>query len=63
MRDMDHMALAHIETIAPGETRTVEYTFPSSAAGSHPEFACYLPDHYEAGMEDAETTLARINVE
>ena len=51
MGEMDHMALARIETIAPGETQTVDYTFPQSAAGSHPEFACYLPGHYEAGMK------------
>jgi uncharacterized cupredoxin-like copper-binding protein len=51
MGDMDHQALARIETIAPGETKTVDYTFPASAAGSHPEFACYLPGHYEAGMK------------
>lgn len=51
MGEMDHMALAMIDTINPGETKTVEYTFPPSAAGSHPEFACYLPGHYEAGMK------------
>lgn len=51
MGDMDRMALAMIETIAPGETKTVDYAFASSAAGSHPEFACYLPGHYEAGMK------------
>lgn len=51
MGDMDHQALARIETIAPGETKTVDYTFPASAASSHPEFACYLPGHYEAGMK------------
>lgn len=51
MGEMDHMALARIETIAPGETQTVDYTFPQSTSGSHPEFACYLPGHYEAGMK------------
>ena len=51
MGEMDRMALARIETIAPGETKTVDYTLPSSSAGSHPEFACYLPGHYEAGMK------------
>lgn len=50
MGDMDKMALASIDTIKPGETKTLDYTFPSSTAGSHPEFACYLPGHYEAGM-------------
>jgi uncharacterized cupredoxin-like copper-binding protein len=51
MGDMDHMALASIDTINPGETKTLDYTFPASAANSHPEFACYLPGHYEAGMK------------
>ena len=51
MGDMDKMALASIDNIGPGETKTLDYTFPSSAVGSHPEFACYLPGHYEAGMK------------
>jgi uncharacterized cupredoxin-like copper-binding protein len=58
MGEMDRMAEAHIATIAPGETKTVDYTFPSSAAGSHPEFACYLPGHYEAGMKLGVTVKA-----
>lgn len=51
MGNMDSMALAKIESINPGETKTVDYTFSSSAANSHPQFACYLPGHYEAGMK------------
>jgi uncharacterized cupredoxin-like copper-binding protein len=51
MSNMDKMALASIDSIAPGETKTLDYTFPSSSANSHPEFACYLPGHYEAGMK------------
>jgi len=51
MEDMDLLALARIETIAPGGTQTVDYTFSATAAGTHPEFACYLPGHYEAGMK------------
>lgn len=51
MDDMDKLALAMIETIPPGETKTLDYTFPSSATSSHPEFACYFPGHYEAGMK------------
>ena len=50
MGNMDALALAKMQNIAPGQTVTLDYTFPSSAAGSHPEFACYLPGHYEAGM-------------
>jgi uncharacterized cupredoxin-like copper-binding protein len=51
MADMDALALAKVQNIAPGQTVTLDYTFPSSAAGSHPEFACYQPGHYEAGMK------------
>lgn len=51
MRDMDKMASASVDMIRPGETKILNYTFPSSAAGTHPEFACYMPGHYEAGMK------------
>jgi len=51
MAQMDRMALALIETIAPGETKTVDYTFPSQSSGSHPELACFLRGQYEAGMK------------
>lgn len=51
MRSMDKMALAAIDTVNPGQTKTLDYTFPASTQGSHPQFACYLPGHYEAGMK------------
>jgi uncharacterized cupredoxin-like copper-binding protein len=51
MSQMDKMALASIDNINPGETKTLNYTFPASATSSHPQFACYLPGHYEAGMK------------
>jgi uncharacterized cupredoxin-like copper-binding protein len=51
MGDMDALALTKMQNIAPGQTVTLDYTFPASAAGSHPEFACYQPGHYEAGMK------------
>jgi uncharacterized cupredoxin-like copper-binding protein len=51
MDNMDKMALAKAENIGPGQTTAFNYTFPSSAAGSHPEFACYYPGHYQAGMK------------
>lgn len=51
MADMDKAALAHLDMIDPGETQTLDYTFPAAAAGTHPELACYLPGHYEAGMK------------
>ena len=55
MKDMDGTALAMIDDIRPGETKTLDYKFPTSANGSHPELACYLPGHYEAGMKLAVT--------
>lgn len=51
MGNMDAMALAKVDNIAPGQTKTLDYTFPASAAGSHPQFACYYPGHYEAVMK------------
>jgi uncharacterized cupredoxin-like copper-binding protein len=51
MSHMDPLALDSIDTINPGETKTLDYTFPSSEANSSPELACYLPSHYEAGMK------------
>jgi uncharacterized cupredoxin-like copper-binding protein len=51
MDQMDKAALTSIAMINPGETKTLDYTFPSSAAGTHPELACYFPGHYEAGMK------------
>jgi uncharacterized cupredoxin-like copper-binding protein len=50
MSHMDSMALAKVDNIASGQTKTLDYTFPSSTAGSRPQFACYYPGHYEAGM-------------
>jgi len=50
MENMDKLALASIPMIDPGETQTLNYTFPASLAGSRPEFACYFSGHYEAGM-------------
>jgi len=50
MGEMDKMALAAIDNITPSETKTLDYTFPSSTANTQPEFACYVSGHYEAGM-------------
>lgn len=51
MGQMDKMAYTSIATFHPGETKSVTYTFPSSAAGKGIEFSCHLPGHYEAGMK------------
>ena len=50
MKEMDKLALARLENIAPGQTATLDFTFPSSSAKSQLEFACHYPGHYEAGM-------------
>ena len=50
MDEMHKMALAMIDNVNPGETKTVDYTYPQSNAGKQLEFACHLPGHYEAGM-------------
>lgn len=50
MDDMHKRALHMIDSVAPGETKTFDYTFASSMMGQNFEFACHLPGHYEAGM-------------
>jgi uncharacterized cupredoxin-like copper-binding protein len=51
MGHMDRQALASIDNINPGETKMLDYTFPPSTVNLHPELACYLSGHYEAGMK------------
>lgn len=51
MGNMDKQALAKVENIAPGQTAMLDYTFPSNTKGSRPQFACYYPGHFEAGMK------------
>jgi uncharacterized cupredoxin-like copper-binding protein len=51
MSQMDKLALAKVENIKPGTTVTLTYTFAQRAAGTHPQFACYYPGHYMAGMK------------
>ncbi len=48
--EMHHAALFMYDSIAPGETRTFDYTFAPSAAGQSFQFACYSQGHIEAGM-------------
>ncbi len=50
MENRGKLALASIPMIDPGETPTLDYTFPPSTAGSHPKSACYSPGHCQAGM-------------
>jgi len=52
MGAMDKMALFSIDQnkLAPGQTRTIDYTFTSAAATSQLEFACHVGSHYQLGM-------------
>lgn len=50
MSSMDKQALAYVENIGPGETKTLTYTFPTSTANTQNQFACFYPGHYQAGM-------------
>jgi len=46
---MQSMSFAVIEGISPGETKTLEITFPKNAYPDL-EFACHYADHYAKGM-------------
>jgi uncharacterized cupredoxin-like copper-binding protein len=39
------------EQLAPGQTATVEFTFPNTAAGQLLEFSCLIRRHYDDGMK------------
>ena len=45
-------ALTYIYNIAPGQTKTLTYTFQHTAPSGMLEFACHYGGHYEAGMLD-----------
>lgn len=47
---MSENTLVMINGVAPGETKTVVYTFPSSTAGQSLEFACFLHQQYKVSM-------------
>ncbi len=38
------------DQLAPGATKTLDYTFTKAYPAGTLEFACHLPGHYEAGM-------------
>lgn len=48
MEERHHKALYMDDQVAPGETKTFEYTFPASAVGQHYGFGCYGPGHDDA---------------
>jgi uncharacterized cupredoxin-like copper-binding protein len=39
------------EQLAPGQTATVEFTFPNTADGQLLEFSCLIRRHYDDGMK------------
>ena len=39
------------EQLGPGQTATVEFTFPDTAAGQLLEFSCLIRRHYDDGMK------------
>ncbi len=49
--EIHHAALYMYDSVAPGETRTFDYTFASSMMGQSFEFACGTQGHYGAGMQ------------
>src|SRR6266567_7851259 len=48
---MHHASLFMYDSVAPGETRTFDYTFASSSARQSFEFACGTQGRYGAGMQ------------
>ncbi len=51
VNEMHHSALYMYDSVAPGETKTFDYTFAMSSAGQSFEFACGTQGHYGAGMQ------------
>ncbi len=49
--EMHHAALFMYDSVAPGATRTFDYTFASSMMGQSFEFACGTQGRYGAGMQ------------
>jgi hypothetical protein len=45
MDEMHKIALYVFDNVAPGETKTFNYTFNQSMVGQNFEFACHLPGH------------------
>jgi hypothetical protein len=45
MDEMHKIALYMFDNVAPGETKTFNYTFNQSMVGQNFEFACHLPGH------------------
>jgi uncharacterized cupredoxin-like copper-binding protein len=50
IKTLNKMSFAAVENIAPGEIKTLEFTFVRTASPQHLEFACHYADHYARGM-------------
>ncbi|GHO98588.1 hypothetical protein KSF_086360 [Reticulibacter mediterranei] len=50
MDDVYKDSLAYIYNIAPGETKTLDFTFDHTAPSGTLEFSCHYGGHWEAGM-------------
>lgn len=48
MNDIHKTALAYIDVVPPGTTKTLDYTF--TKVSSSLEFACHIGHHYALGM-------------
>lgn len=48
--ERDAAKLFEVADVAPGQTKTLDYTFTQPAAAGTLEFSCHVPGHYEQGM-------------
>jgi hypothetical protein len=48
--EMHHAALYMYDSVVPGETRALDYTFATSDAGQSLAFVCGTQGQYAAGM-------------
>ncbi|MBX5455504.1 MAG: hypothetical protein IRZ31_01280 [Thermogemmatispora sp.] len=53
MDEVYQRALVYIYNIAPGESKTLDFTFDHTAPAGMLEFSCHYGGHYEAGMHQA----------
>ena len=53
MDDVYKQSLSYIYNIAPGETKTLDFTFDHTAPSGMLEFSCHYGGHWEAGMHQA----------
>lgn len=49
-KDRDAASLQDMDQTEPGQTQTLDFTFPSAGPAGTLEFECSYPGHYEMGM-------------